>query len=211
MGDKELNRLLEKVSEDNCKKSFDRIFNYYYPKLVDFADLYLESHEAAEEIASDVLLNLFVKRHSWMFVEKPEAYLFKSVKNLSISHLRKTKKDNYLTRLDKKTWLNHATESDSSPERKLIEEEFYNVVLEIIERMPPRRKMIFKLVKQGGKSYKEVSGLLNISVKTVEVHMGLAISHIRESLEKYEKQNNTNYLLTVVKSILFIIIPSLLP
>lgn len=201
MGNKELNRLLKKVVNENCRRSYDAIFTFYYPKLVDFADLYLESRETAEEIASDVLLKLFMKRHFWLFVEKPEAYLYTSVKNLSISHLRKTKKESLTTRFDHKLPPNEFAESTSSPETRLLEEEFYHVVLDIIDSMPPRRKMILKLVKQEGKSYKEVAGLLNISRKTVEVHMGLAISDIRKSLEKYDRQQTINYL-RIVKSVL---------
>lgn len=204
MDNQELNRLLEKVVKENCRRSFDRIFDYYYPKLVDFADLYLESRESAEEIASDVLLKLFVKRQFWLFVDKPEAYLYKAVKNLSISHLRKAKKAFHLTNLQEKPEVYKVIEPEASPEKKLIEEEFYRALLKIVEGMPPRRKMIFKLIKQEGKSYKEVSMLLNISVKTVEVHMGLAISHIRTSLEKYDQQNQLNYLRLVKSIILFL-------
>lgn len=157
MEDSELNRLLEKVSKENCKKSFDKIFDYYYAKLVDFAYLYLESRESAEEVASDVLLRLFVKRHSLLFIEKPEAYLYKSVKNQSISYLRKTKKDHQLTHLNDLPALYQIVEQNGSPEKQYIQEEFYTTVMNIIDRMPPRRKMIFKLIKQEGKSYKEVA------------------------------------------------------
>lgn len=206
MGNKEFQRLLEKVSKQNCKQSFDKIFVYYYPRLVDYADLYLESRESAEEIASDVLLKLFVKKHHWSYIEKPEAYLYKAVKNLSISYIRKTKKDNQLTKLDEKLHFNIKSESEASPERKILEEEFHTAVMNIIDKMPPRRKMIFKLIKQEEKSYKEVSELLNISTKTVEVHMGLALSQIRTSLEKYDKQDSFNYL-RVVKCLLILFTP----
>ncbi len=201
MNNKDFQRLLEKISKENCRKSFDRIFTYFYPKLVDYAYLYLESHQAAEEVASDALLKLFVRKHHWVFLEKPEAYLYKSVKNLSISYLRKTKKDNQLTNLDEQLHLNLENYSVPAPDRKILEEEFHTVLINIIELMPPRRKMIFKLIKQEGKSYKEVSELLSISIKTVEVHMGLAISQIRMSIEKHERQDSFNYL-RVVKSLL---------
>lgn len=194
MDNQELNRLLGRVAKENCKLSFDKIFEYYYPKLVDFADLYLESRESAEEVASDVLLKLFVKRQSWMFVEKPEAYLYKSVKNLSLSYLRKSKKEFQVMKLTEKSELYRVIEPEASPEGKYIEEEFHSAILKIIDEMPPRRKMIFKLIRQEGKCYREVSTLLNISAKTVEVHMGLAIAHIRTSLEMYDKQHKFNYL-----------------
>jgi RNA polymerase sigma-70 factor (family 1) len=202
----ELNKLLEKISKDNCKKSFDLIFGYYYPKLVDFADLYLESRSSAEEIASDALLKLFIKRHTWLMIEKPEAYLYKTVKNMSISHLRKNKKSHHNLAISSEKFEQfNLIEREASPEKKLIDEEFTVVVMKMIEEMPPRRKMIFKLIKQEEKSYKEVATLLNISVKTVEVHMGLAIAHIRTSMEKYEKQENLNFLKLVQSFVPFLI------
>lgn len=194
MDDNELNRLLKSVINENCKRSFDQIFCYYYPRLVDFADLYLESRESAEEVASDALLKLFLKRHSWLNAEKPEAYLYKTVKNLSISHLRKTNKEQYLIRLRETPETLTLVVQEDSAENILIEEEFNAAIERIIDSMPPRRKMIFKFIKQEGKSYKEVSTLLNLSVKTVETHMGLAMYHIRTSLDKYDRQNNINYL-----------------
>lgn len=204
MDNKDFQRLLEKISRENCKKSFDKIFIYFYPKLVDYADLYLELREAAEEVASDALMKLFVRKQQWSYLEKPEAYLYKSVKNLSISYLRKTKKDNQLINLDEQFHLNIASYSTPSPDGKIMEEEFHTALMGIIEKMPPRRKMIFKLIKQEGKSYKEASELLNISIKTVEVHMGLAISQIRTSIEKYEKHDSFNYL-SVVKSVFVVL------
>jgi len=192
VGDKELNRLLNNVINRNCKRSFEQIFSYYYPKIVDFADLYLESHELAEEVASDALLKLFLKRHSWLVVEKPEAYLYKTVKNLSLSHLRKA--NNNLRLIKIREMQDLPVEQEADAENFLIEEEFNALVSRIIENMPPRRRMIFKLIKQEGKSYKDVSKLLNVSVKTVETHMGLAILDIRNSLEKYDKQERIIYL-----------------
>ena len=203
MDDKKLHRLLEKVSKENCKHSFDTIFGYYYPKLVDFADLYLECRKSAEEVASDALLKFFVKRHHLLSIEKPQSYLYTTVKNLSISQIRKTKKDINFVRQSELLEL-QKFEPETSPENNLLEEEFSAVIMKIVDTMPPRRKMIFKLIKQEDKSYKEVSALLNISVKTVEVHMGLAIAQLRLSLENYEKRNQFNYLQIVKFLFLFL-------
>lgn len=205
MDNKNFQRLLEKISKENCRKSFDEIFRHFYPKLVDYADIYLELREAAEEVASDALLKLFVRKHQWSYLEKPEAYLYKAVKNLSISYLRKTKKDNQLMNLDDQFNLYIENYSVPSPDSKIMEEELQVTFVKIIEKMPPRRKMIFKLIKQEGKSYKEVSELLNISIKTVEVHMGLAISQIRTSIEKYEKQDSINYLSVAKSAFVFLL------
>ena len=49
---------------------------------------------------------------------------------------------------------------------------------EIIDQLPPRCKLIFKLIKEDELSYKEVAELLHISVKTVENQMTLAFKKL---------------------------------
>ncbi len=203
MDDKKLHQLIERISKENCKHSFDIIFEYYYPKLVDFANFYLECRKSAEEVASDAMLKFFIKRHYLLSIERPQSYLYTTVKNLSISQIRKTKKDiNFVSQSELLELQKF--EPEASPENNLFEEEYSAVIMKIVDGMPPRRKMIFKLIKQEDKSYKEVSTLLNISVKTVEVHMGLAIAQLRLSLENYEKRNQFNYLQIVKFLFLFL-------
>jgi len=49
--------------------------------------------------------------------------------------------------------------------------------------MPPKCKIIFKLIKEDGLKYQEVAELLDLSVKTVESQMAIALRRIRQCLE----------------------------
>ena len=51
-----------------------------------------------------------------------------------------------------------------------------------IENLPPRCKMIFKLIREDGLRYKEVAEILNISVNTIDVQMAIAVKRISEAL-----------------------------
>ena len=44
-----------------------------------------------------------------------------------------------------------------------------------IEELPPRCKMIFKLIREDGLKYKEVADILNISVNTIDVRWPLQL------------------------------------
>jgi RNA polymerase sigma-70 factor (ECF subfamily) len=59
-----------------------------------------------------------------------------------------------------------------------------NIILQIItEKMPPMRKKIFSLRVEQRLSYKEISSLLSISIKTVNKHMELALPKARARLK----------------------------
>jgi RNA polymerase sigma-70 factor (ECF subfamily) len=53
---------------------------------------------------------------------------------------------------------------------------------EIIVKLPRRRKEIYKLSREKGMSYSEIANELDISVKTVETQVGLALKYIRSAL-----------------------------
>ena len=54
-----------------------------------------------------------------------------------------------------------------------------------IQNMPPQRKRIFEMSRFEGLKYKEIAAHLNISIKTVENHMGSAMKFLRIELKDY--------------------------
>ena len=54
-----------------------------------------------------------------------------------------------------------------------------------ISALPPKRQEIFRLAREEGLKYREIADQLNLSVKTVEAQMTLALKQLRESLKEY--------------------------
>ena len=52
-----------------------------------------------------------------------------------------------------------------------------------INELPPKCRLIFKLVKEDGLKYREVAELLNLSVKTIENQMTIALRKIGQSVQ----------------------------
>ena len=67
--------------------------------------------------------------------------------------------------------------------KKLIHSELLARINKAIEALPPRCKMVFKLVREDGLSYKEVGEILNISPKTVDAQMVIAVKQVGEKLK----------------------------
>ena len=55
-------------------------------------------------------------------------------------------------------------------------------VIAAIDLLPPKCKLIFKLIKEDGLKYKDVARLLDLSIKTVEAQLAIAIRKIGQAL-----------------------------
>ena len=53
-----------------------------------------------------------------------------------------------------------------------------------IQNLPPKCREAFLLNKKQGLKYKEVAEELNISVKTVEIHISKALKRIRDKVKE---------------------------
>jgi RNA polymerase sigma-70 factor (ECF subfamily) len=52
-----------------------------------------------------------------------------------------------------------------------------------VEALPPRCKMIFKLVREDGLKYREIAEILNISVNTIDAQMAIAVKKLTAAIE----------------------------
>lgn len=62
-------------------------------------------------------------------------------------------------------------------------EQLIDRIWSLVAEMPRRRRTVFVLHRKHGLRYREIVEVLGISRKTVENHMGLALSDIRDNLE----------------------------
>lgn len=156
-------------------QAYKQLFLLFYPSLVQFAVSITKSKELSEEVVSDVFIKIWERRHQLDKVENLSFYLFTAVKNRCINklHDKKTRSEVNINDIGIEfKSLYH------DPEQKMISAEMINQIQAVIHELPPRCRLIFKLVKEEGLKYKEVAELLHISLKTVENQMSLAFKKI---------------------------------
>ena len=181
-----LKEIFKKLSDSPDRSLYNFFFNKYYPKLIWFALLFVKQHNAAEEVVSDVMLSIFKKRKKLAKTDNIDGYIFISVKNQSLKYLRKRKRQIYIDNLESVTDLLMTT--SPSPEYEYLENEFHQIVKSTIDSLPPKRKLVFKMIKEEGLKYNDVANLLDLSVKTIETHMGLALKSLHENIEQYKAE-----------------------
>jgi RNA polymerase sigma-70 factor (ECF subfamily) len=75
----------------------------------------------------------------------------------------------------------------------MITEEMVRQIKKAVNDLPPRCKLIFKLVKEDGLKYKEVAELLNLSVKTIEAQMAIALRRLGKCMHLELKSVSYNH------------------
>lgn len=170
-----------KPAEIHNANTFEDLYRHYFVRLYRWCFSIVHLKEPAEEIVNDVFLNLWKKRDNLSGIDNLEVYLYVSVKNLSLNYLRN---DHYPHTVGIEGYCEQYIQFNADPETLLLSSEAVQRVRAAIDKLPPRCKLIFSLIKEDGLKYKDVAQLLEISVKTVEAQLVIAIRKIAASLEK---------------------------
>jgi RNA polymerase sigma-70 factor (family 1) len=163
------------------EEAFKKIYYLFYKKLYLFSLALVKTKEAAEEITEDVFIKIWQQKDHMLAIQNLRVYLYVATKNTSLNYLSKKAKDNLTEPFDN---INiDLFRSTLTPEELMITAEMYRKIQQQVEALPLRCKMIFKLIREDGLKYKEVSDILNISVNTIDVQMAIAVKKIATALK----------------------------
>jgi len=177
---KELNILLERIQYYHDQKAFRQLYQSYFHQLYQFAFSFVHSKENAEEIVNDVFLNLWQKSETLHSIQNINVYFYVAVRNASLNLLRRNHPHQSVC-LD--TVNVEGAHLFVNPESILISRELMLQIQEAVNTLPPRCRLIFKMIKEDKLSYKEVAAILEISVKTVDAQLCIALKKLSHLLQ----------------------------
>lgn len=176
----QLRELQTKIAQDD-EAAFTQLYLHFSKKLIHFSVSLVRSKEIAEELVEDVFVKLWGHRSHIIEIENLTVYLYVAVKNRSLNALSQKAKELVASSFD---YLDTAVdEFAADPYDLMITAEMMGRMHQAIETLPPRCKMIFKLIREDGLRYKEVSDILNISVNTIDTQMAIAVKKICTALQ----------------------------
>ena len=155
------------------------LFRKYYAGLCKSLYKILRDATLAEDIVQEVFLKVWEVRETLKMEDAIQSYLYRSCYNAALNFLKQQKKNTDLDNLE-----TTITASDSA-ERHLNFQETEAEIKKAIDALPPKTKVVFSLSRFEELSYKEIAERLDISVKSVEKHMGIALQRLRENLKEY--------------------------
>ncbi|MBD1362661.1 RNA polymerase sigma-70 factor [Mucilaginibacter sp. ZT4R22] len=166
--------------KQGSKQAFNVLFNRYFNKLLQFTVKRINDKELAEELVMDVLFRLWQHRDNLNAENSLNAYLFRSVMNGIVDHLRK----NAIQTLSL-DGLVMEHPGVPSHENQLHQLELNAIYLETLTGLSPKRKRTFELSRQEGKSHKEIAAEMDISVSTVKQHINATLGVLRETMKEH--------------------------
>jgi len=173
--------ILQQISCGN-QQAFRELFDTYSKKLVHFSLAIVRVKDAALEVVDDVFVRLWKNRQHAAQIQNISVYLYTAVKNTSLNYLAQMAKQQVSESFD---FIDIHLAGGQSPEQRMITTEIFKKIQQAVEDLPPRCKMIFKLVREDGLKYKEVAQILNVSVNTVDAQMVIAVKRISEKLRPH--------------------------
>lgn len=175
----EFQDLQQKIAVHDDQHAFSQLYVSVMPFLLQFANSIIKNKELAEEIVSDVFIKVWQKRSSLTGVGNFKLYLYISTKNTALNYLSRHFRKETIS-LDEMS-LNVIT-TRYNPEQLMITSEAVKKIDAEIQKLPTRCKIIFKLVKEDGLKYNDIASLLNISVKTIDNQMAIALKKISSAI-----------------------------
>ena len=162
---------------------FQRFFISNFPKVKNYAQLLLKSEVDAEDVAQDIFCKLWLQPEIWLDNENElDNYLFIMTRNIILNifkhqQIEREYQEGYL----EKTVLHELIEGEDAL-NNIYYEEMLLVVRLTLEKMPERRRLIFELSRFKGLSDKEIAEKLNVSIRTVEHQVYLALIELKKVL-----------------------------
>jgi RNA polymerase sigma-70 factor, ECF subfamily len=186
---------------DIAGNEFEKLFKEHYKPLCDLAFNVLGDKDLAKDTVQEVFLKLWKNRDHVVMGENIRNYLFKATAHTSLNHLRYTKR---LVRIEDETALHNNLITGSSTQ-DLSYTELEDRVRQAIDDLPPKCKMVYLLSRHEGMKYSEIAETLEISTKTVENQMGIALEKLRTRLKPFiSKEFLTLILLALMLAELFL-------
>jgi RNA polymerase sigma-70 factor (family 1) len=170
--------LLQHLKQDD-EKALSALYFRYWDKLLVIAANRIDELELAEEAVQDVFLSIWKRRHTIELKYTLSTYLAVAVKYRVIT--KQQKQFQYTSKmappLDSSD-MNFAPAADEW----ILEKEILQRIEASVQRLPEKCRIVFRMSREDGKTYKQIAAELEISEKTVEQHLSKAIKHLRSDL-----------------------------
>lgn len=164
------------------ERAFEILFKKYYLQLTRLAHGYVRSHAIAEELVQEVFTGIWESREAWYITESLRSYLYRSVRNRSLNYL---KHQEIKRRYDPEWVESHQQSEIPDIDEQVTDDTLREAIGAALEELPERSKITYKLHRHDGLTYKEISVVMGVSIKTVESHMTKTLRLLRKRLSKF--------------------------
>ncbi|WP_276482058.1 RNA polymerase sigma-70 factor [Paraflavitalea pollutisoli] len=163
------------MQNDLTYQLFKKAFDDYYEPLCRYAFTLVKNEAACEDIVQETFVRIWDKKKDLIGSEGLHFYLFRAVRNNSLSYIEQLRRQ---ATGDLGSYDMADTSADQ-PAPTSSGKDYHTLLQEAIGSLPPKCREVFVLSRVSDLSYQQISETLDISIKTVENHMGKALRILR--------------------------------
>ncbi|MDV5169826.1 sigma-70 family RNA polymerase sigma factor [Photobacterium rosenbergii] len=175
--------LLNNIALSRCRHSYEKLFTFVAPKLLNFSRKQLRDESMAMEIVQETMLKIWLKAH--LYDETKGAaltWIYSVARNVKFDLLRKSKhQQDWVQGDDLWPILHEEQDADKLPT------EFHSIVSKELEaainNLPPAQAEIVRMVCMQGASHQDVADALDVPLGTVKSRLRLALQKMKEALD----------------------------
>lgn len=161
------------------RAAFSEIFERYYDLLHTFAKHLLKDASAAEDIIQNVFIKVWIRKEQINAQLSLRSYLLVVTRNELFDYMRLRYN---LLRSDTNDGLLNLADTDTDIGEYVVGRERAGFIDAAMRSMPDKRREIFAMRYEGNMTNAEIARALNLSIRTVEKHVDLAIKQIRRTI-----------------------------
>ncbi|MBQ7912680.1 MAG: sigma-70 family RNA polymerase sigma factor [Clostridia bacterium] len=165
---------------DGDNRALEQLVREYSDALIRFAYCYVKDSATAEEIMEDAFAALIIKRRRFDAADNLRAYLYKTVRNKCLDHLRFHKKQVPLADVERVL----AIDGNAETENSLLRKENRRAVYEALQNLPSQYREILYLTYFEDCTADEASRLLRRTKKQIYNLLHRAKTSLKELLIK---------------------------
>ena len=180
-------QIIENINKGDFN-TFQYLYKKYYSPLCNYAFCFIREKATAEETVQDLFVRLWDKQGQLNITGSLKSYLFISVRNQCLNHLKHLKvvqrfNESYNQIL--KDAQDYYIITQESGDSMMIAEELQEIIKKEIELLPEQCRKILKMSRFEGLTHQEIANKLGITINTVHRQTSIALEKLRLALKSY--------------------------
>ncbi len=155
--------------------AFRRLYDIHYPAMVGWAAHLLQDQDTARDLAQDIFVALWQRRHELTFSHSVKSYLMRAVRNRCLNQLNKARH----LHLDA---LSAPPQTAYGAQEELQAADLEGKIQRALKAMPTGCRTVLLLRRVEQLSVKEIATEMGISPKTVENQLTKALKWMASAL-----------------------------
>jgi RNA polymerase sigma-70 factor (ECF subfamily) len=165
------------------RRSQEQLFKLFYGKMLAVCHRYISDRDSAQEVLQEAFLKVFDKLEHFDFKGSLEGWIRRIVTNTAIDHLRRAKKNPFLSDQDS-DFKDFSFDAVQEQEDALYLSLKAEVAMAAIAKLSPAYRTVFNLFVLEERSHKEIAELLGISEGTSKSNLAKAKMNLQRLLQE---------------------------